>query len=338
MKPSEISIALETMYALRRPSFIWGPPGVGKTDMIAQLAKKLGIGLIDFRMALRDPTDIKGFPMPDAKTLTMKFFRDGELPNVKTHGERGILFMDEMNAATPATQAAAMQLTLPNHAGECRIGDYVLPQGWVVFAAGNRETDRSVVSRMPSALANRFTHFDYELDVKDWEQWALANNITGELIAWFRFKENMLYTFDPKVNDRAFGTPRSWVATEEIVKSSMPDTVKYGTIKGTVGEGPGSEYWGFLRLIDDLPKIEEIKKKPKTTRVPEEPGTMHAVITTLGMQVTPALFPTFMDYIERMPVEFQATFIKDALKRDRNGISSEARYTAWALKNSSVIL
>lgn len=330
MTPANLSLALEVMVRLRRPAFIWGPPGVGKSDLVADIAKRMGIKLLDFRMALRDPTDIKGFPMPDQATSTMKFFRDGELP---TKG-KGILFMDELVSATPATQAAGMQLCLPPF----RIGDYQLPEGWSIIAAGNRETDRAVVHRMPTALANRFTHFDYEVNAGDWVQWALNNGVSAELIAWIRFKENMLFSFDPKTNDRAFATPRSWAATEDIVKSALPDTVKYETIKGTVGEGPGSEYWGFRKLIKDLPTMDEIRKDPKKTKVPEEPATLYALTTTMAMNTKQiSHFDTFMDYVTRFQKEFQAVYVRDCLRKDKT-IATSSTFTKWALANKEVIL
>ena len=336
MKTSDLAIAIKRLYTARRPGFIWGPPGVGKSDLMAQVAAALKIGLIDFRMAMRDPTDIKGFPMPDQKSGTMRFFRDGELPTEKSHPEGGILFLDELNSATPATQAAGMQLTLTG-----RIGDYHLPKNWLVIGAGNRETDRGVVHRMPTPLANRFVHLEAEVNNDDWVSWALDHEVSAELIAFIRFKPDLLFKFDPKVDSKAFPTPRSWVMTENFVgeKNDDPDNVKYELIKGTVGEGPGSEYWGFRKMIDQLPTLEEIRLAPSKTKVPGEDqmSARYAVTTLMGANVGESSFEAFLTYSERINKEFQCVFIRDALHREPKLRTSKV-YSKWAIKNHDVIV
>lgn len=342
--------AICAAYYDREPLFLWGPPGIGKSEGVVgaglviadQLVKDKKIkktqefGIADFRMAQRDPTDIKGFPMPDQATRTMKFYRDGELP---TDGY-GILFMDELVSAAPATQAAAMQLTLRNSKGEFAIGDYVLPKGWAVIAAGNRETDRGVVHRMPTPLANRFTHLDLEADKDSWVQWALDHGVSAELIAWIRFKPDLLFKFDPKSDSKAFPTPRSWVRTEKWANNAkLPEDVKIAMIRGTVGDGPGSEYWAYRRLIDQLPTLDEIRLNPTKAKLPgeDQPSARFAVVTLMGAHANEHTFEAFLQYSERLDKEFQVVFVKDALHRDSK-IERMKIYTQWALKNSDVIL
>jgi MoxR-like ATPase len=349
MNSQQLIQAIRVAYFASEPVFIWGPPGIGKTDCVAQACAVLGamlvkekklkkasdFGLVDFRMAMRDPTDIKGFPMPDQATKTMRFFRDAELP---TDGY-GIVFMDELNSSAPATQAAGMQLTLKNHKGEHRIGDYVLPPGWTVAAAGNRETDRGVVHRMPTPLANRFTHLNLEVDAKSWVEYALHHDISAELIAWIRFKEGLLFKFDPKLDSKAFPTPRSWVRTEKFVNADVPDPVKVELIKGTVGDGPGTEYWAFRKLIDQLPTLEEIRLNPSKTKVPghDQLSARYAITTLMGANASESSFEAFLEYGERMDKEFQAVFVRDALAREPK-LRTAKVYTKWALKNADVIL
>jgi hypothetical protein len=333
MKPSDLIPAIETCIEVRRPAFIWGPPGVGKSDLVAGIARKRKIGLIDFRMALRDPTDIKGFPMPDQKSGTMKFFRDAELPTEATHGKYGILFMDELNGAAPATQAAGMQLSLTG-----RIGDYVKPGGWSIIGAGNRETDRGVVHRMPTPLANRFTHMDYDVNVDDWVLWAQDNGISPELIAFMRFRPILLFTFDPSKNERAFATPRSWVAADMLRLRTKHATAAYGLVKGTVGEGPAAEYQTFLTTIADLPSVDEIKLNPDGTKIPTSPATQYAITSALANQTTLSSFARFMIYVERLPVEYQTVYVRDALRKEDGKIKTDSVFKKWSMKHQHVIV
>lgn len=344
MKSSQITQAVVALYHIRRPGFVWGPPGVGKSDTIASAAEILGeqlvqqkkikkaseFGLIDFRMALRDPTDIKGFPMPDQETKTMRFFRDGELPKEGY----GILFMDELNSAAPASQAAGMQLTLTR-----RIGDYVLPDGWSIIGAGNRESDRGVVHRMPTPLANRMTHLDFDVNVDDWLNWAgRSNRMDPEIIAFIRFKPELLFNFNPQSADRAFATPRSWEAVNKIMhQAKVDDETLYAMLRGTVGEGPATELQAFLTLIKDLPTVEDVKKDPKGLKMPDSPATRHAIVTMLAHNTKDdALFERFMDFVTRMDKEFQVVYVRDCLNRNK-AIGANKVFTKWALENHQLI-
>lgn len=343
MKMSDLTIAIMRLYVEREPGMIWGPPGIGKTDGLYQAGRKIAkrlitekkikkieeFGVIDFRLAMRDPTALIGFPMPDQKSQTMKFWRDGELP---TSGY-GIVFMDEINSATRATQAGGMQLTLTR-----RIGEYQLPDGWSIMAAGNRESDNGVVYKMPAPLANRLVHIDAEVDNLGWQAWAVDNGVTPELLAWIRFKPDLLFKFDPKIDSKAFPTPRSWVKTDKFLRSDDPETIKYQLIKGTVGDGPGSDYWSFLKLIDQLPTLEEIRLNPTKAKVPTEkqPGARCAVTTLMGANVSEASFEAFLTYAERLEKDFQAVFVRDALKREPK-LRTNKVYAKWAIKNHDVI-
>lgn len=328
MKPSQVAKSIRHLAQHRRAAMIWGPPGCGKSETIEQVAKEDGLELVDFRLAMRDPTDIKGFPMPDAETKTMKFYRDGELP---TEG-RGILFLDELVSATPATQACAMQLTLTG-----RIGDYVLPEGWSIVAAGNRETDRSVVYRMPSALSDRFIHIDFEPDVDDWAAWAFKNNISSNMISFIRFRRDMLNAFDPKA--RSFPTSRSWtIVDREISNSNLDSDTEFELVKGKVGEAAAGEYIAFVKLIRDMPSLDKILMDPEGQPVPTEKlSVMHALATGLVMRTEKNNFDRVMLYVNRMPTEFQVVYVKDSVRRDDKVCDTKA-FQKWVIEHSDVMV
>ncbi len=133
MKPSEVSSSLALLTKVRKPAFLWGSPGVGKSEVVAQVAASQAIRLVDIRAILLDPVDLRGLPTVEngkAAWATPAFLPDG--------GD-GILFLDALNAAPPLVQAACYQLVLDR-----ALGEYRLPDGWTVFAAGNREGDRAV--------------------------------------------------------------------------------------------------------------------------------------------------------------------------------------------------
>ena len=163
MKASAVANALRTLVAAHQPAFIWGPPGVGKSSVIAQLARSLNLSLRDIRALLLDPVDLRGLP----------YVADGRsrwaIPEFLRADGAGILFLDELNAAPGMVQAAFYQLVLDR-----RLGEYMLPGGWVIIAAGNRDGDRAYTTRMPTPLRNRFVHLDFEVDAQEWSEWAIG--------------------------------------------------------------------------------------------------------------------------------------------------------------------
>lgn len=329
MKPSQALRCARSLVALHIPFFMKGAVGVGKSQVIKQLADELKIELRDVRLSQMDPTDIKGFPSPDAAKGVMRWLPADFLP---TKG-KGILFLDELPSAPQAVQAASYQLVLDR-----AVGSYRLPPGWAVCAAGNRDIDRAIVNRMPSALANRLVHIDFEVDVEDWVDYAVDSGLSAELIAFIRFRTNLLHSFDATQNPSAFPTPRSWFTVDKLMKAKLAEADEYELTKGTVGDGAAAELRAFLKVVKDLPSVDEIKLTPDSTKVPDSPATLYALTTALSMNTaTPSAFSRFMLYVQRMPVEFQVVYVRDCLKRV-NAVKMDPAFTAWSLKHQDVVL
>lgn len=329
MKPSDVSLALPALIKLKRPIMLWGPPGVGKSAVVKQAAHALDYDMRDVRLALRDPIDMKGLPVVDPKKRTVDWFPDGFLP---TKG-KGVLFLDEINAAPQAVQAAAYQLVLDR-----KLGDYTLPEGWAIVAAGNRTEDRAVVHRMPSPLANRFIHVDVDVDLDDWCKWAAENGISSNTIGFARMRSELLHKFDITTNPRAFPTPRSWEIADELMTKTtkLPMHITAELISGTIGEGPASEYLAYLKHAKDTPTPDEVLLNPEKARVPEEPAALYAITTALSLVATPNNFDRLMIYIARVGLEFQILFIRSALQKD-DSCSETKTFQEWSIKNGTVL-
>ena len=191
MGPKAARKAIRKAIIKHRPTFLWGPPGIGKSDLVKQIGTELDREVIDVRLALWEPTDIKGIPYYNSDAGKMVWAPPAELP---TNPEStAIIFLDELNSAPPAVQAAAYQLVLNR-----RVGTYELPAGVDVVAAGNREGDRGVTYRMPAPLANRFVHLEMKVDFDDWQEWATANKVHPEVVGYVSFAKQDLNDFDPK--------------------------------------------------------------------------------------------------------------------------------------------
>jgi len=252
LSPNEAKHAIRKAIKKQRPIFMWGPPGIGKSDVVKQLGQEQGREVIDVRLSLWDPTDIKGIPYYNVANNTMSWAPPSELPT--DPDSTAILFLDELNSAAPATQAAAYQLILNR-----RVGTYVLPKGVAIVAAGNREGDKGVTYRMPAPLANRFLHIELRVDYDDFHEWAVKNRIHEQVVGYIGFAKQDLYDFDPKSASKSFATPRSWSFVSELLED---DDVSEGTltdlVAGAVGEGLAVKFMAHRKVAKQMPKPEDI--------------------------------------------------------------------------------
>jgi hypothetical protein len=248
--PNAAKKALLAAFKVKRPVFMWGPPGVGKSDIVSQLGQELNAHVIDIRLSLWEPTDIKGIPYFNPEKHTMQWAPPVELPSeeMAEQHETIILFLDEMNSAAPSTQAAAYQLILNR-----RIGTYHLPDNVLIVAAGNREGDRGVTSRMPKPLSNRFIHLEIEVKWDDYFQWATTNKIHADVLGFLSFSKGDLYTFDPKSDTRAFATPRSWTYVSDLLQSDADNETLTTLVSGCVGDGLAVKLMAHRKVAGSLP-------------------------------------------------------------------------------------
>ena len=252
VSPNEAKAAIRKCLKKQRPVFMWGPPGIGKSDIVKQLGNEQDREVIDVRLSLWEPTDIKGIPYYNSNSNTMTWAPPAELPT--DPDSTAILFLDELNSAAPATQAAAFQLVLNR-----RVGTYILPKGVAIVAAGNREGDKGVTYRMPAPLANRFLHLELRTDYEDWQQWAVNNRVHEQVVGYLGFAKQDLYDFDPRSSSKAFATPRSWQFVSELLEEDdVSDSTLTDLISGAVGEGLAVKFMAHRRVAKQMPNPSDI--------------------------------------------------------------------------------
>lgn len=257
MRPAHIRAILDREFLaagdrLHTPVMLWGPPGVGKSQLIASIAERHAVRLTDIRLSQMEPTDLRGIPFRTGDRVEWSV--PSLLPDEQRDGPRGILFLDEITSAPPTVTAAAYQLILDR-----RLGDYTLPPGWAVFAAGNRYGDRGVTYVMPAPLANRFTHYEIEAHLEDWVVWAHGRRLDARLIAFLRFRPDLLFDFDPARNPIAFPSPRSWeYAHRALAKFDTRSPLLLDALQACVGGAAAVEFKAFLDHMHELPDIEAI--------------------------------------------------------------------------------
>ena len=284
--PNKAKNALSIAMKKKRPIFLWGPPGIGKSDVVKQITDSLSNShLIDIRLSLWEPTDIKGIPYFDANQGKMVWGAPSELPDEEFAKafDNIVLFLDEMNSAAPAVQAAAYQLILNR-----RVGQYKLPDNVIIVAAGNREADKGVTYRMPAPLANRFIHLEMAVNFDDWFQWAVNNKIHKDVVGYLNFAKKDLYDFDPKSPSRSFATPRSWAFVSELLEEDTDENTTTDLVAGAVGEGLAVKFMAHRKVAANMPNPTDIlagKVKEMSTK---EISAMYSLTVSLCYELKEA--------------------------------------------------
>ncbi len=337
MRPAQILSVLDREFrgceaGFHTPVMLWGPPGVGKSDMVREVGERHGVPVLDIRLSQMEPSDLRGIPFRVGDSV--EWAVPALLPDAERHGPRGILFLDEITSAPPSVSAAAYQLILDR-----RLGHYEVPAGWAIFAAGNRQGDRGVTYTMPAPLANRFSHFEVEVNLDDWVAWAYRAGVDDRIIGFLRFRPELLFDFDPAHNPVAFPSPRSWeFAHRALQKFGDEPGLLLGALQACVGPAAGIELNAFLSTLDQLPDIQAILRGEEV-QTPTEIDLQYAVASALvGHAIRVKDSPEaatvhghILDYARRFPQrEMGVMLVSDMHRAIGEQLFSVPQFDTWA--------
>ena len=302
-----------------------GPPGGGKSELVAAVAKMMNLPLFISNAELEDTTDGKGLPFRDVDNQNQivwlkdkKFLIDYP----------ALFFHDELPRGPVAVQGTKATLLLEN-----RIDDLTLPKGCVHFWAGNRTSDKAGANRVPTIIYNRCYMYGLRYDIESQVEYML-NEPDMDLLTmrFLRMKGDSALSFDAarKIN----ATPRAWstIARKLFSKSDTP----FPTLAGRITKGLASELMAFRNLAPTLPPLEEVLLNPKGARMPENISAQFLITDMLADAASANNFDTMVEYAQRMPPEMQAKFVKDSMQRKPEVVSTRA-FTAWGVKFAEVL-
>jgi hypothetical protein len=279
--------ALLQAFKVQRPVFLWGPPGIGKSELVEGITEELGGLMIDLRLGQMEPTDIRGIPFYNKEIGKMDWAPPIDLPDEETASQYPVvvLFLDELNSAAPSVQAAAYQLILNR-----RVGKYRLPKNVVMVAAGNRESDKGVTYRMPTPLANRFIHLEMKTDFAAYQIWAVQNKIHQDVVGYLSFAKQDLYDFDSKSSSRAFATPRTWTFVSELLQNDDgDDETLTNLVAGTIGEGLAVKFMAHRKISSRLPQPEDILAGKVHELEIKEVSAMYSLVISMCYELKDAV-------------------------------------------------
>lgn len=333
MKPSQVSTVLEALLAARENVLLVGAPGVGKSDIVAQSCARLGYDVAISHPVVSDPTDYKGLPaIVGGKAEWLPY---GELERLILADAPLVCFLDDLGQAPPAVQAAAMQLLLAR-----QINGKAISENVRFVAATNRKQDRAGVSGMLEPVKSRFsTILEVETDTNDWCKWAVGAGMPIELIAFVRFRPNLLLDFKPSADMVNSPCPRTIAAAGRLLKLGLPEETLLDVLTGTVGRGCAAELIAFRQVFKSLPSLDAIILAPDTSDIPErEPAVMYAIACGLAYKATDTNLASILRYAGRFGrQEYAVVLVKSALDKSP-ALKSSAAFTLWAATHSDLFV
>lgn len=338
--------------------FLWGPPGVGKSDGVQELAdtlrKETGkkVVVTDVRLLLFSPVDLRGVPVADASRQFTDWLRPRIFNLDPSEDVINILFLDELSAAPQSIQAAAYQITLNR-----TVGEHTLPENTLIIAAGNRTTDRSVAFRMPNALANRLIHFEIGIDFDSWADWAIDHQVNPLVLGYLTYDHSKLFAEEVGLEEVAFRTPRSWMFVSNLLNAlgengpaESEDVAKYYTlISSCIGSGAALEFTAWCRVYKGLPKPEDVAQG-RNPEYPRSQDALYALISALtayisgrekqeDSELTLTELENICGYANKFPADFATCFYRNitALESIRLKLMKSVSFKEWTKKNRKAL-
>lgn len=304
------------------PVCLWGPPGVGKSDILRQIKSEKKIDLIDIRLSQMEPVDLRGVPYIE-KTVE-EIITKWAIPSIFPQGQtaKGIIFFDEISSVDSTIQTAAYQLFLDR-----KSGGYEIPPNVYVCAAGNRAEDHAISNPMSSALTNRLLHLEIEPDTKAWCEWAIENNIAPEVVGFIHMSPDSLFMLNEKC-ERGWPSPRSWANVSKVLSYGYAKDELLACISGLVGEYPATEFLAYLKHSHELGDIRTVMLDPKTKwKPPTKDDMLFAVATAIAYWTwrgkTPDESAKLLDGFFRIALQLPVTFAMVALSDAMSGKDGE---------------
>lgn len=316
MNPSRLQTFLANAIAAKLPVLITGAPGIGKSDIVAQAASDANADLILSHPVVSDPTDAKGLPWIASDKKSATFLPFGEMMRAINAKTSTVWFLDDLGQASPAVQASFMQLILAR-----RVNGHVLPDCVTFVAATNRRTDRAGVTGILEPVKSRFASIvELEPSLDDWCTWAIKKQLPVQLIAFLRFRPDLLQAFNPSADLVNSPSPRTWHNAAKLMQLGLDSTIEYEALKGAVGEGAAAEFTAFLQIARECPSLDGILLDAHNAPIPSKPAALYAVATGLANKATEANFSRIATYAERLTQakhgEFAVLMLRDCLRRN----------------------
>ena len=344
---------LNSLYRQNTSMALIGSPGTGKSSVVRQIPQLLSelykeeFGYIEQLAPSIDAQDVRGFMIPtkdEQGRAVARYTYPAILPSreyLEKH-PRGVMFVDEFLQSDQLTQKACAALIL-----EKMVGEYQLPAGWWVITASNRMSDRSGVTKPLMHIINRQRTIEIEPSVDGWALWARDAGVHPFGVAFARSHPGVVFSTEVPSDPRPFCTPRSFVSAMNLMKDMVGDSMNLPSdvvtqelVAGDIGDGAAAAFFGYIKVADQLPTIEEIKSNPLGAKCPPS-DRLDAAFAAQQMCVYHAdgdNIDALWTYTERLPRELQVTTAKQLLDKAKGALLNSKKFGSWLSENSALIV
>tara|TARA_Y100000296_G_scaffold55313_1_gene63469 strand:- start:8453 stop:9436 length:984 start_codon:yes stop_codon:yes gene_type:complete len=326
MRAELVAQTLNDLWEIKRPVYITGAPGGGKTSITKQFAEKVGADYIHKHMPTMLVEDF-GIPFPSADNASFDYRLPKWFP--ADPDTKAVLCFDDRGQCSQDLQKVVANIEQERELHGCS-----LPSGVMVVSTGNRVGDKAGANRVLTHLADRETEIELDTNLDDWCKWAIDEGVTAEVVSFIRFRANLLHDFDPQRPKNP--TPRSWVEGVSAILGTVRPEAEYECFKGAVGEGAAAEFVGYMKIYRNLPNPDAILLHPDKHDVPTDPATLYALSGSLAERANEGNFSKIITYFNRMPPEFGVLGVSYATRKNEELASTQA-FTNWAVENQEVL-
>ena len=328
MKPKVLRDHLVKLMEAREPVLVKGAPGVGKSDIINQVAEITGFDLILTHPVVSDPTDYKG--LPGIVNGQAEFLPFGDLRAMIEAKKPTIAFLDDLGQAPAVVQASVMQLILAR-----RVNGHKISKNVVFVAATNRRQDRAGVTGILEPVKSRFvTILELQPDKDDWIEWALQHDMPSEVIGFVHFRPDLLSKEEATADIVNHPCPRTIAAAGRLIKLGLSSME---CIAGAVGEGCASELVGFIKIFNELPNIDTILMDPTNAKVPLDPSAQYAITAALVGITTKDNVERVFSYASRLPADFSMLLVRDVIRKTPK-IQQTTAFIKWVAAHRNFLV
>jgi hypothetical protein len=230
------------------PLLIFGGPGIGKSEIIKQVAGSDEVK--DVRLSMLEPVDMRGLPVINRKSDGTEFNVEWAKPDFLPKDGKGIILFDELNTADPSVQNAALQFILDRRCGPHKLGD-----GWWIVACGNKSGHKAHVNPLSAPLRNRFVIIEMSADFNQWRNWAITNSIHENVLGFMASTAGQHLYSDPTDEYGNFPTPRGWTMVSRLMKNEIKDRA---AIEGAIGKAAANWFLQYCKEVEVMPDIDKL--------------------------------------------------------------------------------
>jgi len=303
-------------------------PGIGKSALAHQIAKKNQLKLIDIRLSQCDPADLNGFPWMDEKTGKASYrpmdifpLEGDSIPD----GYAGwLVLLDELNSAPKSVEAASYKILLDR-----MIGMKKLHSRCLVMGAGNMKDSKAIVNSSGTAQQSRLIWLEIRACMKAWLEWADRSGIDHRIKAYLQFKPDMLHKFDPNHKDRTFPCPRTWEFLSKIIIDwKVIEAKKLALLAGTISAGAAREFFSYSQIYQEIPTLDAILANPGSVHFGNEPSMHYALAGLVSNHLNEHNADALFEFLDRLSADFQMSSVRAAIARDHKVRKTEA-FKGW---------